>query len=369
MGKAIFIASNGQNVGKTTSCLGILSGLRKRLKSVGFMKPVGQEHVQRSGGEFVDKDVHLFKEHFQLEDPAEVMSPVLFPQGFTRDYLDGKIKHSELVASIKRSHSEISQRHDSLLIEGTGHVGVGSIAELDNAKVASLLGVDVVIILSGGLGSSFDAFALNKQMCDAHGVKIRGVILNRVIDSKRDMILTYMQKALDRFNIPIIGCIPYDSFLSNPTFGDFESLLKGEYISGRKHRTRHFADIRLIATSVEVFRKIVQPGMLVITPATREDIIKATLEMHWTMQIKDPNSQSNFGMILTGHTPPSYAIIDEMRKSDIPMIYASVNSYEAMRLIHSHTCKIRLEDKEKIAEAIDLVESHVDFDTLIDLMN
>ena len=57
MHKAIFIAATGQNVGKTTLCLGLLAALRKRFDRVGFIKPVGQQHVQVQNDLKVDKDV------------------------------------------------------------------------------------------------------------------------------------------------------------------------------------------------------------------------------------------------------------------------------------------------------------------------
>jgi len=90
MKKAFFVAATGQNVGKTTTCLGLVAGLKKRHGAVGFLKPVGQEHVETEEGIHVDKDVVLFKSFFKLDGSYEEMSPVLFPRGFTRDYLDGK---------------------------------------------------------------------------------------------------------------------------------------------------------------------------------------------------------------------------------------------------------------------------------------
>ncbi|MCI5052890.1 MAG: AAA family ATPase [Simkaniaceae bacterium] len=369
MTKGIFIASNGQNVGKTTSCLGLLSGLRKRFNSIGFMKPVGQEHVETEEGHFVDKDVYLFKEHFRLEDPILPMSPVLFPRGFTRDFLDGKIDHGALEKKIIDSYVQIAEKHEAMLVEGTGHVGVGSIAELNNAHVAKLLGLDVVMIVSGGLGSSFDALALNKQMCDAHGVRVRGVILNRVLENKRTMVEKYLQKALDRWKIPLIGCIPYTPFLSNPCMGDFELLLKAKLLSGMSSRMRHFEDIRLIATSAKVFQKLIQPGMLIITPASREDVIQAALERHWKTKSDNRDKDMRLGFILTGKTPPRPEIIAEIKKSDIPTLYAPMNSYDVMKKIHSHTVKILKEDEEKVHEAIEVVESHVNFDHLLELMS
>src|SRR5436853_184755 len=122
MKKAIFIAATGQNVGKTTLCLGILAGLKKRISSVGFIKPVGQQHVLTSCGAKADKDVVLFKEHFGLLAPYDIMSPVLCPAGFTRDFLDEKVDEKELIHKVKKSFDRLAKENDFVLVEGTGHV-------------------------------------------------------------------------------------------------------------------------------------------------------------------------------------------------------------------------------------------------------
>ncbi len=92
-GKAIFVGATKQHVGKSSSCLGIVQAAKERFGRCGFMKPVGQRHVLvGSGGLKVDKDVKLFKEYFRLDDCAYAdMSPVVMPQGYTKDYIDGKI--------------------------------------------------------------------------------------------------------------------------------------------------------------------------------------------------------------------------------------------------------------------------------------
>jgi AAA domain len=70
--RPIFIAATRQHVGKTTVSLAMMSGLKKRFDKVGFIKPVGQQHVKvRSENQDaelrVDKDVCLVKEHFHLD--------------------------------------------------------------------------------------------------------------------------------------------------------------------------------------------------------------------------------------------------------------------------------------------------------------
>lgn len=364
--KAFFVAATGQHVGKTTTCLGLLSGLVKRFSKVGFIKPVGQEHVKTKSGLKVDKDALLFKEQFGLLDDYTFISPVLFPRGFTRDFLDGHIVEADLEKKIINSFQTISKNKECVIVEGTGHVGVGSIANLSNAKVASFLGINVILIVSGGLGSAFDHLSLNKALCDFYGVKIAGVILNRVRDDKREMILNYMGKALKRWNVPILGCIPYDPFLSNPSMKDFEILFNTTLLSGKNHHLRHFLHTRLVAASLKNFQELTVPNQLVITPSNREDIILSTLDKHLEVKSKRHPEGLKTGMILTGDSPPSKSIVKGLNDANIPMLYAPLSSYEAMQMITSYTVKIRKEDKEKVKEAITLVESHIDFDALIE---
>jgi BioD-like phosphotransacetylase family protein len=69
--RPIFVAATRQHVGKTSTSLALVSGLRKKFGKVGFIKPVGQQHVPAfSDSENkmirVDKDVVLMREHFDL---------------------------------------------------------------------------------------------------------------------------------------------------------------------------------------------------------------------------------------------------------------------------------------------------------------
>lgn len=365
---AFFVAATGQNVGKTTLCLGLFAGLQKRCPSVGFLKPIGQEYLETETGIHVDKDVLLFKSHFKLSDAYEEMSPVLFPRGFTRDYLDGRIDSQQLAAKISHSYASIAKRHTLTIVEGTGHTGVGSIVNLNNAQVASLLKTPVVLIASGGLGSAFDELSLNYVQCEKYGAPVIGVILNRVLEEKREMIFKYMTKALQRWNLPLLGSIPYDSFLSTPTMNDFEHLFQTKLLSGSQYRLRHFQHIRLVASSVETYKTLIAPNQLIITPACREDIILATLTRFWDTKISHPEEVLGTGMILTGKQPPKETIVDQIRQAEIPMLYAPVSSFVAMKMINTYTTKIRKEDTAKIEEAIQVVENHVDFDLLLQLL-
>jgi len=359
--KSLFIAATGQNVGKTTVCLGLVAGLAQRGHNVGYLKPVGQEQVVTADGAHVDKDVGLFRAHFHLSDGEEQMSPVLFPKGFTRDYLDGKIKREKLVADIDRSFAALQKHHSLLVIEGTGHTGVGSIVDLNNAQVAKHLKAPVVLIASGGLGSSFDELELNRVQCEKYGVSVLGVILNRVLEDKRDMIVKYMTKALARWNLPLLGAIPYDAFLSTPSMADFEQLFDAKVIAGKEHKLRHFDQIRLVSTPADLPS---HPTQLLIIPGNRDDLIMAVLHRYWALQLSHPDEQLELGMILTGKTAPVQGVVSELKKAPIPVLYTPVSSFVALKMLNTHTSKIRPEDLAKIQEAVRVVSSSVDFELL-----
>lgn len=359
---AIFIAATGQNVGKTTLCLGIIAALQKRFSSVGFIKPVGQRHVKVDGQTNVDKDAALFKNHFGLSANWTDMSPVILPSGFTKSYLDDEVSEATLLKNIRDSFHSISSKNAYTVVEGTGHVGVGSIVNLSNAKIAAELGVGMVIIVSAGLGSAYDELALNVALCQQYGVKIKGVILNRVMENKRGMIQTYFPKTLVKWGIPLIGCVPFSESLSSHTMQDFETLFDTTLLSGHTHHYRNFQHTRLVAGSLEAYEAEMLPNQLVITPASREDIIYRALEEHEKRLAQGEDFCG--GMILTGRQNPSKEVLTQIERSDVPVLYAPLCSYDAMKMITSFTAKIRREDRSKIDKAIQLVEEYIDLDLL-----
>lgn len=362
MKKAVFVAATGQHVGKTTLCLGILSGLKKRYGSVGFLKPVGQELVRTEDGSDVDKDAVLFKDHFGLSSSYNTLSPMHCPAGFTRDFLDNKVDQQALLDQIKTSWEDLKKLHDFMLIEGTGHVGVGSLFDLNNARVAKHLNVEIVIIATGGIGSAFDELSLNIEMCKSHNVRIKGIILNKVLDDKRDMILEYFPKALARWNIPLLGCIPFTPLLSRPSMRDFSNLFKSPFFCGEEHAFRHFEDIRLVAGSLESYVEEMKTNQLIITPACREDVVIATIGKH--LRERQAKRPWETGLILTGKTPPRDELQKRMQSLDLPIIYAPMCSFDVMKKVSTFNAKILREDTAKVQEAINIVEKNINFELL-----
>ncbi|MBI5078680.1 AAA family ATPase, partial [Candidatus Saganbacteria bacterium] len=176
--KRIYVAATRQNDGKTIVSLGLMAALKKRIEKVGYIKPVGQHYLVIDGKK-VDKDAVLVSQVYGLPDSLVNMSPVAVPRGFTEDY----IRHGKkeiLARRIKRAFHKLAQENDFILIEGTGHAGVGAVFDMSNSEVAALLHSKAIIVSIGGIGKPIDEIMLNKAMFDQKGVEVIGVIINKI---------------------------------------------------------------------------------------------------------------------------------------------------------------------------------------------
>ena len=91
------------------------------------------------------------------------MSPVHIPRGFTKEYIAGEVVE-DLGARIVAARDTFRDDHDMLLIEGTGHAGVGAVIGLSNAVVAAMLGAPAIIVSEGGVGRPIDEIVLNASL-------------------------------------------------------------------------------------------------------------------------------------------------------------------------------------------------------------
>jgi hypothetical protein len=132
-----------QHHGKTTITLGMVYALLAQKKSVAYQKPVGQQTVpiECDGTTLeVDRDVDVFKHLWpQLKGSFSDCSPVAFPPNFTRYVLDGKETPAHLRERCVQSFERLLEQAEYVVVEGTGHIGVGSIVGLNNAQALPCL--------------------------------------------------------------------------------------------------------------------------------------------------------------------------------------------------------------------------------------
>ena len=356
--KKIFIAATKQNDGKTTISLGLIHAFKKKFKSVGFIKPVGQRYVIEKGQK-IDEDSVLIEKACGMRCSLKDMSPVAIEKGFTENYIK-KGNHKKLVDAIIASFERISKGKELTIIEGTGHAGVGSVFDLSNAKVANLLDAKVILLASGGIGKPIDEILLNMALFEKEGVEVIGVIVNKVIESKYKKVARIVQLGLKKRGIDVLGIIPFVASLATPTIKNLLEETDIKLISKKIGLSNKVLNIVIGAMEPHDALNYIEDKTLLITPGDREDIIMSALSVHLS---KNPISIS--GIILTGGIALHPKIMSLIESADIPVLLSPKHTYIVASEIHDIAIKIRPEDKEKTKLAARLVEEYVDVERIL----
>lgn len=361
----VYIAATHQNVGKTLMSLGILGTLSRAGRNVGYIKPVGQRTIVAEGVE-VDEDAVLMNRVFHFGGDLQDTNPVRVGKGFTAEYIrHGRSNH--LAEQIQEAFARVSQGRDFVVVEGTGHAGVGSVLDLSNARVAQLLGTPVVMVAPGGVGRPIDEVALNCALLQAAGVPLAGVVINKVKLDKYEQVKELAIKGFAQKGIAVLGVLPFDDILSAPSVKEVMAEVDGALISqdvseaALEAQVRHFL---VGAMSAHQALDYFKPDSLIITPGDREDIILASIGMAMADEQDQPHMVS--GIVLTGHTIPHPAILELIHRSHIPVITCSKDTYTVASQIHDLMVKITPEESNKIEQAIQLVSQYVDVQAICD---
>lgn len=349
----VYLAATGQNRGKTTVSLGVLDGFGRRGLSTGFMKPVGQRTVLVDGVP-ADEDAVLMQSVFGLSDPISRMSPVHIPRGFTQAYIEGTVVE-DLGARIRTAHAAFTTERDILLIEGTGHAGVGAVIGLSNAVVASMLRAPAVIVSEGGVGRPIDEIVLNAALFRQHGVHVAGAIVNKVdLDAKPGLART-LEMGLAKHGIPLLGVLPYRPILSNPTLAMVLEGVHGETLHAGPDLDQVIGGVAIGAMEPEHMLERVGSRTLVIVPGDREDVIRAI--------VGAPGGA--LGLVLTGGYRPADAVIDAIRAADLFATLVTEDTYVVASEVHDLLVKTHQEDVGKIEEIKALVWEYLFIDRIL----
>jgi BioD-like phosphotransacetylase family protein len=379
MVRQLYLAATGQNRGKTTASLGLLDGFLRRGLNAGFMKPVGQRTVIDEG-EPADEDAVLMRIAFNLPEPYSVLSPVHIPRGFTKSYIAGEVVE-DLPARIARAHAQF-EGHDALLIEGTGHAGVGAVIGLSNAAVAAQLRAPAVIVSEGGVGRPIDEIVLNASLFAKHGVEVAGAIVNKVDVVAQPGIRRVLEGGLKPYGIPLLGILPVRPILSNPTLEMILEGVRGETLNAGPDLERVIDGVAIGAMEPGHMLERVGPGTLVIVPGDREDVILTLTTAHLmgtpraatteeltqpTLRLEDAHAGAAIGLVLTGGYQPRKPVIEAIRRADLFATLVADDTYTVASEVHDLLVKTHAADHEKIAMIKELVATNLDVDRILEV--
>jgi phosphate acetyltransferase len=357
--KKIFIAATGQHCGKTTISLSLMHLAKKKYARVGFIKPIGPKLFMLDGVE-MDMDAALIASIYGLEDDRALMSPVVIGRGYTKKFLAGEIAPSVPLEKITRACKELEERNDFLIIEGSGHGGVGSVIGINNAQVARALNAPVIMVASGGVGSVIDAVQLNLPLFKQEGADVKMVLVNKLIPELRQETLGYLEKFFGQRSQAVAGAFDYSRTLANPTLLDLSRLLKLPLQGDQHARSRIIHNVQLGAASSQRVIDTLQESTLLITTSSRDELIVTASALYNIPAYR----RKLAGLIIPGHQQVSAISQKILDDSNIPYIKVERTTAEVFTMLKEHVSKITSEDQEKIDLIKRSAEKVINFDAI-----
>ena len=356
--KRVFLAATGQNRGKTTTSLGLLAAIRERGLRLGFLKPVGQRYLVIDGTR-ADEDAVLVSEAFGLPDALDDMSPVTLPRHFTTDFVMGRVD-GDLGAEVSAAYGRIAADKDVVVIEGTGHAGVGAVVGLSNARVAAMLDAPVIIVSEGGIGRPIDEIVLNCSLFAEHGVRVIGAVVNKVDVESHPHLPEVLERGLAQHGVELLACIPYSQFLANPSLELIATHLDGELLAGEATPGLTIGWVAIGAMQAVHAVELLRDRTLLITPGDREDLIVAAMEAN-----RDAAVPRVIGIVLTGGFRPGASVLQALRDAGIFTYLVRTDTYRTAQAVDEILVKTHSSDTEKISTIIELVDGALDVDGLL----
>jgi hypothetical protein len=367
MAKALFIAGTGKDVGKTSTSLALIHLFQKKYERIGYIKPISQRFVPVADQKVGDDPV-LIKQVFHLPSDLSAMSPIVVDGDFTEKIINGEIKRS-FSRNILTAFQKIEQESDLIIVEGAGHAGVGAVINQSNADTARLLNADVLLVGGGGIGRAIDKMLLDKAFFEAQGVRVIGVIINKVFQRKYEKVAPLLKKWFKRERIPLFGILPYQSALSWPDLLLIRKATRSEVICSDK---RHDIKIERTVIAAKGIDRVLddlrrsEKGTLLIVPIDRTDLLFFLVSPYFQ---KMACSRNIAGVLLSGD-PESRADIEEIFKDfGAPVFMSSSSAYDLATTIHDLKPKMLLRDESNIAMIKDLSEQFIDIDHLYKHVN
>ena len=355
--RRIFVAATRMNDGKTTTCLGLTAALGAMGLKVGYIKPIAQRIVQ-SGDDQVDEDTLLLDALFDLDIPMAAMSPVAISPDFTRLFLENPDAIGpQLKDRICRAFDRAAFGKDIIVVEGSGHAGVGSVFGASNADNAKMLGSKVILVAAGGIGKPVDEVAMNQALFKQSGVEVVGVILNKVMPDKIDFIREYAGRGLARLGLPLLGVLPLRETLVCPNLDQVAEETHARWIhrpTGSRRVRRVIMGAMSARRSAEYLNK---PGTLLIVSGDREKLLAA---------LATPEAAKSLaGILLSNGLLPPDNITQALTSVGIPLLAVETEAFAVTARINNMTVKTMAADDDKFPIIRELVANHVDLPALL----
>jgi uncharacterized protein len=355
--KSLYVTSVERYSGKTAACLALGTRFQANGYKVGYLKPLSLQPM-RVGGKITDEDAMFVQKVLSLKGKPEEIAPVVITKEYLREHLQSGYaeREAELMQKVKDAYQTASIDQDVLLLEGGASLREGYTVGLPTLAVAEALTSHVLVIVKyrDEMRVLDDTLASHKRL----GKALTGIIVNRVPAEASEFVSQVASPYLEQRGIPVFAILPESRSLAALTVEELVEELEAEVLTSTTDQSALVENLTVGAMTAEAalsrFRK--QTHKAVITGGDRTDIQLAALET------------STACLILTGNLRPSPLIIKQAEEHGVTTMLVHANTMETIETIDRIFGKTRLGQAAKLAQFQDLLNQHLDYDRLTQLM-
>ena len=349
-----FLAPTGFGVGLTSISLGLVRALEQNGLKVGFYKPIAQPHPGDAGPE---RSTELIARTHGLTPPAPQPLPKV-------EHMLGEGHLDELLEEIVSGFQQAAAGADVVVVEGMVPTRHASYAARLNFHLAKCLDAEVILVSAPEqetLRELSDRIEIQAQLFGGpKDPKMLGVILNKVRETDLGERLQSHSSLFRNQHFRLLGCIPWQEELNAPRVRDVADLLGAQIISAGEMEQRRVQKIVLCARAVPNTVQLLKPGVLVVTPGDRDDIILAA-------SLATMSGVPLAGLLLCSDFPPDPRILELCQgalNAGLPVLSVQTGSYDTATNLNRMNKEIPVDDRERAEKVTDFVAEHLDHDAL-----
>ncbi len=357
MARSLYIAAIEPRSGKSVVALGIMELLSRRIRNVGYFRPVIPSR------EVPDNNLQLIRNRYRLNLAYEEM--------YAYSHEDAQAlatggSNDTLLKGILNKFKALESKCRFVLCEGTDFTGVSSAFEFEfNADVANNLECPVLVLVNGRRKSPeqvIGAVRVARESFEAKGCAGVATIINRIDPADMQMVTDHLHQ-VGTGDQPLY-VLPEDPYLGKPTIGEIAEALKAKiFLAEPSGLKREVHDFKVAAMNLPNFLNYVAEGDLIITPGDRTDVILGCM----ATSVSDSYPHIA-GLLLTGGLTPEPQVMrlieGASQKLPFPVIQVDTDTYTTAMNVGAVRGALTPENDRKIASALGLFESHVNLSQL-----
>src|SRR5262249_36774344 len=156
--------------------------------------------------------------------------------------------------------------------------------------------------------------------------------LNKVVGKKIDYITEFARRGLKRKGLELLGVLPHQPSLSQPTMEMIREELNAEVLNQPDKLHTSVQEVGISAMRVQNALNLFKKGVLVISPGDREDIILAVAST-----LSGEGDRGLAGMILTRNLKPGLEAQTVIARMPFPVLSVADDSYDVVSRVHDLT--------------------------------